>query len=387
MRRRTALVAALALGALSGLSGVGPAAAESLGVNWEGSFGDSRIVDGYEETGAELVVPVTFEYSGPPGSVISDVTLELIPLGGDCDRRTYTQALQDGDGPGTPGTTQPPPPTQPEPSPDEPAATANWTFRVDPRCNGIYDIEVVARADPAGALMPGDPGTESEPLRASAAAVSLAAPSPTGVSASARPDRKVDIRWSPPAEWSGGAPDDAIGYRVLRTAGDGEPVVIADDLTLSTTSVVDDTAASAAPGRYRYAVVAVRRDAGGNPLVSAPGTSILDIAPPPAASPAAATTARSTSHGGARVGRTGVPAQGTAPAPVIDDTFDPELDYSDLETGPEEAIVPDDASLFEVVSEDPVGTGLLVPGAVALCLAVWAGHLRHLARRATPTAR
>lgn len=387
MRLRTVVAAGLALGALSGVAGIGVAAAEPLGVNWEGRFSDARIVDGYEETGTELVVPVTFEYSGPPGSVISDITLELIPLGGSCDRRSYTQALQDGDGPGTPGTTQPPPPTQPEPSPDEAAATANWTFRVDPRCNGVYDIEVIARADPAGALMPGDPGTESEPLRASSVGLSLAAPSPSGVSAASRADRKVDIRWSTPDAWSGGAPDDAIGYRVLRAAGDGEPVVIADDLTLSTLSVVDDSAASAAPGRYRYAVVAIRRDAAGNPLVSAPGTSILDIAPPATAAPAAASTARSTNLGGARVGRARVPAPATVPAPVIDDTFEPELDYSELETGPEEAIVPDDASLFEVVSEDPVGAGLLVPGAVALCLAVWAGHLRHLARRATPTIR
>ncbi len=73
------------------------------------------------------------------------------------------------------------------------------------------------------------------------------------------------------------------------------------------------------------------------------------------------------------------------PTTEFDAGFDPELDYSDLdvEEGAAEAVPPADASLLDVAIDDPVGEGLLVPGAVALCLAVWAGHLRHLSRRAT----
>jgi hypothetical protein len=382
-RRATVVALAVAAGGSVAL----PAAAESLGVGWEGSFTDARLVDGYEATGAQLVVPVTFEYQGSPGSVITDLTLELQPISSECDALSYTQALQSGDGSGTPGPTSPTQP-QPEPDPSAASATATWTFRVDPRCNGVYDLQVVGRADPAGTLQPGDPGTESEPLQLSAVEVSLAAPSPTGVSATVRADRKVEVRWAPPSEWAGGAPPDAFGYRVVRAAGTGAPVTVADDLTLSTLSIVDDSAATAPPGRYRYAVIAMRKDASGDFVLSPPADTSLDIAPPPTAVPAASTTARPTNLGsGARVGSRPRVAAPAPPAPVIDDTFDPELDYSGLETGPEQAIVPDDANLFEVVTEDTVGAGLLVPGAIALCLAVWAGHLRHLARRAAPVAR
>lgn len=383
MSRRAA---AVALGVVAGAAVALPAVAEPLGVGWEGSFTDARLVDGYEATGAELVVPVTFEFRGGPGSVITDVTLDLTPTGGDCDSLSFTQALQSGDGAGAaPGPTSP---TPPPPSPDAASATATWTFRVDPRCNGVYDLEVVARADPAGSLEPGDPGTESQPLQLSGVEVSLAAPSPTGVNATVRGDRTVEVRWAPPSGWAGGAPPDAYGYRVVRAAGSGAPVTVADDLTLSTSSIVDDSAATAPPGRYRYAVIAMRKDASGNFLLSPPAETTLDVGPPPAAVPAASTAPRSTNlGGGVRVG-SGAGVAVTAPsAPTIPDTFETEIDYSDLESGPEQAIVPDDASLFEVVTEDPVGAGLLVPAAIALCLAVWAGHLRHLAHRATPGSR
>lgn len=378
---------AVALGAVAaGAAATAPAYAEPLGAGWEGEFTDSSIVDGYEATGAELVVPVAFEYSGPPGSVITDVTLRLVAVGGECPDLDFPQALGSGDGDGTAGTA----PTTPDSPPQEPttgpADSITWRFAVDPRCNGVYDLSVTARADPPGVLGPDD--TESQPLVVEDVEVSLSAPSPEGVVAEAGPDRKVTVRWQAPASWAGGPPRDAVGYRVQRASGAGEAVVVADDLKLDVTSIVDDALVGAPAGTHRYEVVAMRRNADGNPLLSAPGTTELALAAraPVAGAAAGPAVPRSSAGGGARVGTTGagVGQPAVAPATEFDPGFETELDYADPELGDEEAIVPDDAGLFEVVSEDPVGQGVLVPGAVALCLAVWAGHLRHLARRAAP---
>jgi hypothetical protein len=150
------------------------------------------------------------------------------------------------------------------------------------------------------------------------------------------------------------------------------------------TSIVDPELAAAPDGTYRYRVSATRWGAASTPVE---GSVVLATATTTTAPPAAAPGA---GGGGSNVGRVpvGRSASAAAPAaPVVteyDPGFDPELDYSELlEEGQEEAIPPADASLLDV-AEDPVGAGVLVPAAVALCLAVWAGHLRHLSRRAAP---
>lgn len=377
---------AVAFGAVAaGAAATVPAQAEPLGAGWEGEFTDPAIEDGYEATGAELVVPVAFEYTGPPGSVITDVTLELTSVDGECDDQAATQTLADGDGDGadTAPTTPGPPPSEPSTGPTD---SVSWRFAFDPGCNGVYDLIVTARADPPGVMGPDD--VQSNPLVAEDIEVSLAPPSPSGVAAELGADRKVTVRWQAPAAWADSPPTDAVGYRVLRVPAGGDPVVVADDLKLEVTSVVDEALVGAPAGRHRYEVIAIRRNADGNPLLSAPGTAEVDL---PGVTPVTAGGARPavprTSPGaGARVGTTGTGAgqPAVAAAPEFDPGFDTEIDYADTELGDEQARVPDDASLFEVVSEDPVGQGMLVPGAVALCLAVWAGHLRHLARRAAP---
>lgn len=381
---RTGQLAGIGVAAAALLAAAPAARAEDLGFGWEGRFTDDRIEDGYEATGPDLTIPVTFEYSGPPGSVITELTLELEPIADGCDGRSYTQPLDSGsyDDPPegtTPTTVAPTQPTNPERT-----ASVDWTFRVDPGCNGVYDIAVTGTADPPGSVEPGDPGTESGPLVVEGVRVSLTGEGPTGVTAEQDAGRLVTVRWHAPQSWSDGAPSDAIGFRVQRTASDGTPVVVADELAVGTTSLVDDDLVAAPAGSYRYHVVALRKGASGEPIASEAGETSVQLAPAPTPT-TAGVVARSGS--GARVGgtvRVGQPA--ISPPPEFDPGFDPELDYSDAELGDEQAVPPADAGRFEV-SEDPdLSASLLVPGAVALCLAVWAGHLRHLARRAAPPA-
>lgn len=360
--RRTAGATAAAAAVLVA---AGPAAAQ-LSVGWSGSW---TLEDGAEQTGEQLVVPVTFEYSG--AGVITDVTLELIPVDERCDSRAYTQHLADGDG--NVDMDVPSPAT---------GDRVEWTFSEDPGCNGVYDVRAFATVDPAGPVDPGAPGTESEPLTAEGVRVSLAPPSPTGVAASAAPDRVVTVRWSAPSAWSPSAPSDARGYRIERVGPDGAPVIVgevADDQT----SVTDDDLVAAPPGTYRYRVVALRAGATGSPVASAPGEGSVEIAAATAPTTTAARAASGARSGGSTAARSAGRAAVAPPTTEFDPGFSEELDYGDVELGPEEAVAPPDANLFEVVSEDPVGAGVLVPFAVALCLAVWAGHLRHLSRRAT----
>ena len=72
-----------------------------------------------------------------------------------------------------------------------------------------------------------------------------------------------------------------------------------------------------------------------------------------------------------------------SPPTTIDGGFAGELPYDDSEPGEEDPVLPDDelASLF---TDGAAGRGMAIPIATALVLAVWAFHLRFLARASRP---
>jgi hypothetical protein len=349
---------------------------------------------------------VMFDPGGP--SNITDITMNLNPRPGtDCPAASYSDDVGEGDGAGappppttapaeptTPSTETPttpttaPPTTAPPPETNEQAST---TFQVDPGCNGAYDLTAFATADPPGPAEPGDPGTESGSLEIEGVVLSLAASKPATVAAEMGSDRRVTVRWTPPPGWSDMR--DAIGYQVRRVASDGTSVTVADRVAPGATSVVDTAVATAPAGRYQYNVVALRADASGAPLSSQPAQASVDL---PGTDPGTGGTGGTgagtggTTTGGRSSGRTtplplpGLPT--VTPSTEYDPGFQQALDYSDVEVGEEQAVPPADAGLFDVSERTP-GTGLAVPSAVALCLVVWAGHLRHLARRAAPPVR
>jgi hypothetical protein len=179
--RRVAAAAVLGTGLAASLVWAPPAVAEPLGPGWEGSF-VAPFGDGFVATGEQLEVPVVFEYTGPPGSTVTDLTLQLLPRGGPCPMRTYTTPLDDPND-GAPPTTAP-----------EGAVTVSWTFRVDPVCNAVYDVRVTATANVSSVVDPARRGTTSGALVAEAVDVSLAPPSPR-----ASPPRPLPTAPSPSA--------------------------------------------------------------------------------------------------------------------------------------------------------------------------------------------
>lgn len=376
-RRRWLVAAAVGMGSLPlPVAWTTSAAAEPLGPGWEGTFVEP-FGDGVTASGERLEVPVVFEYSGPPGSTISELTLDLIPRTGDCDRVSYEQPLDDGG--------QPTSPTTPTTEPGEPV-TATWTFREDPGCNGVYDVSVTATATLPPVVGSEPTTTTSQPLVAEEVRVSLAAESPASVTADRAGDGVVTVRWEPPRSWAETPPVDALGYIVQRVGDDGAPVTIGNNLSLDERTVADDDLVQSPPGHYRYHVVALREGADGEVIRSKAGEAVLEIAPPPTTAPPA-TSGGGSSLGArprARVG--GVPPASSVqvPQPEVDLGFEEALDYGERELGEEQAVPPADAGLFDVTEEPVSGAGLLAPVAIGLCLAVWAGHLRHLARRASP---
>jgi hypothetical protein len=267
-----------------------------------------------------------------------------------------------------------PPPTTPA---DEFTDTANWNFAVEPGCNAIYDLAVYAEADPGGPAAPGDPGTVSDAVEVERLRVSLV-PRPASVEAVVGGDRRVTVRWTAPAAWTDadGAPDDATGFRVQRAGADRNFVTVGET-PATESSVVDDDLVGVAGGRYTYRVLAMRRGATGTPVASTAVEATVDLAP---AAPAT-TTAPTRGGGGGAVSRGGGVVL-APPTTEFDPGFQEQLPYEDdVELGAPDAVPPADIGIFE--EDGPIGSGILVPSAVALCLAVWAGHLRHLSHRAS----
>jgi hypothetical protein len=76
------------------------------------------------------------------------------------------------------------------------------------------------------------------------------------------------------------------------------------------------------------------------------------------------------------------PATQTLSPPTTADTgFEESLPY---EQGPNDAVLPGGESLASIDTHGQAGRGLVIPVATALVLAIWAVHLRMLARAARP---
>lgn len=294
-------------------------------------------------------------------------------------------------------------------------------------CNGTYRTIVSASANISGGTVTLD------------RTVVVAAPGPDvdGVSATAT-DGGVLVTWAAPA----GAPKDLRGYHVVRTDGGGTRVPLAT-LTAADTSFTDADPPASGPFTYE---VRTRRP-GANPadpadeVTSAGAASApLDLTPPggggdgggdgdggdggdggggSGGSGGAGGGSGGGGSGGAgggsgggsggtggsggssgrpggsapsfsspafRVPRVGTPSRNFFPPllapPAEPDTFEGLLPYEEREPGAEEAELPADLAALPV--EETIGRGLLIPFAAGLLMAVWALHLRYLARVARP---
>jgi hypothetical protein len=207
------------------------------------------------------------------------------------------------------------------------------------------------------------------------------------------------------------APPDFLGYRVERVSASGDTVTVAtiDDRTAS--SVVD--AEPPAEGGTTTYLVYGRRAAPGGEVGSAATATSTEVTPLPGGggdgdsdgtgsgptggdggSPSAGpgvTTAGGRSPsisggpGGVRAPRVGSPSRRLFPplaSPAVDAGFGETLPFEE-EPGEADPVLPDDELASNGFTE-AAGRGLVIPVATALLMAVWAFHLRYLARAARP---
>jgi hypothetical protein len=346
---------------------------------------------------------ITGTISAPfPTDTITDVDLTLTRVDADpnCPNLTATEHIRDGDGlsdeTGTDAdstttttaatsTTGPSTTTTSTTAPAGDVDRARFRFDVIPRCNGRYQLAVVGHSDRPGTL----PNDTSDPLPMgdptdpdNAVTVNLRPPDVTGVQLAANPNRSVAVVWEYPAGYST-PPADFVGYGIDYSYDNGTTWnngALTNDPTAHSATFTPKSTEPA--GNYQVRIRGVRKNANGTldpALVASGGATAIGTvavgAPPPP------TTARSSGSGGH--GSNGhVAPSGTAPSTTFDEGFDETLDYSDLEEGDAEADVPEDASSFlDFGSDSGTGQAILTPFAIALCLAVWAFHLRILARR------
>lgn len=274
-------------------------------------------------------------------------------------------------------------------------------------CNGLYTVRVDARSQY------GETAFLDQTI-----VVEMPAPTVTGVSATAD-GRSIDVSWD---DMRTVAPD-LSGYVVERRIGDSpfeEVAAPAADEQLYT-----DDALPAEGGEAAYRVRAIRPVPGGTvtsqssdeaatPFVAAPagsdgssgsggaggsggtGTGSGDGGTATGTGDAGTPGGDTTSGSGRRVSTPRVAFSGTFLPPLLrptplnvrptttttaDPGFEETLPY-DAEAGADDPVLPDE--MASTYTEDTPGRGMAIPVATALVLALWAVHLRLLARAARP---
>jgi hypothetical protein len=395
-----ALAAAAAHVARRG-SGAGPAAAGAL---WSM---EDVVVSGASPSG-QVTVSGSISYNGLFGQITEvRVTFTRVDEAAGCDDEvTGSQpAYEDNDL--LEGESEPEPPEDP-PGPRTREFAVPVSFAPAGVCNGDYTVEVVAVLDggPDAGAEPEIDDIESPPQEhvddegePVVSAVAAPAAPPRNVTATLATTRAVAVSWQPPEGYGSasgcattGPADrpDFAGYAVERSISGGAPTVVATITSTpgaanQATCYFDTVAADAPAGNYAYPVYALRDGPGGTTIRSHALSATVAVTPPAtttsttATAPVGPTPPTGRPSGTGRGGGGGGGASGTVPPVPDEGTFEETLDYP--EPGEEAAAIPDDADTFLDFVPSP-GPGILKPLAIAEVLAVWAFHLRYLARRA-----
>jgi hypothetical protein len=260
-------------------------------------------------------------------------------------------------------------------------------------CNGTYGVRIVANVF-------GD----ADPVLTTEVDVGVAPAPVLDVRAERAGPREVEVSWARPATM---APD-FLGFAVFRTSSDGE--VTGFDIDDREATLFTDIDPPAQGGPTTYQVVARRAApaAFGGEVTSSGGEALTPVEVEPASEddPDAGdgpTTTGGSSTGSGPGGTSGrpstvrirPPAVGTSsgrfpplrvtgPPTTLDTGFEQTLPFDEREEGGDDPVLPDD-ELASLLYEDEAGRGLAIPVATALVLAVWAFHLRYLARVSRPS--
>lgn len=267
-------------------------------------------------------------------------------------------------------------------------------------CNGSFSVRITV--DVVGMQRP------EEPVLTTVIDVAVPPLPVVGVVAERTGDREVVVSWAAPTD----RPPDFLGYTVIRTSAAGEATSFQIDDPAATAFADEDPPAEG--GEVRYQVVA-RRWAPSGEVTSTGGEAPTPVQVEPAPDdPPAADDDDAGSGGGASGGGSGAPggSRGGAasggsrvrqplvgrassgfipplltpsPPTTLDTGFSETLPFEEQEAGSQDPVLPDD-ELASALYEDEAGRGLAIPVATALVLAVWAFHLRYLAKASRPTA-
>jgi hypothetical protein len=288
--------------------------------------------------------------------------------------------------------------------------THRTTASLTTTCNGEYAVTVTAtRQARSCGILGCSPWASTSDVHTLSGTLAVRAPAPpvAGATATQGSGRSVVIGWTPAVD----APPDFLGYRVERVSASGDTVTIAtiDDRTAS--SVVDDEP-PAEGGTTTYHVYG-RRAAPGGEVGSAATSTSTEVTPlpgggggdgdgddggsdgdpdggspgggPGVTSPGGRSPSISGGPGSVRAPRVGSPSRRLFPplaSPAVDAGFEETLPF-EAEPGDADPVLPDD-ELASSGFTDVAGRGLVIPVATALLMAVWAFHLRYLARAARP---
>ena len=295
-------------------------------------------------------------------------------------------------------------------------------------CNGVYTVTATAHTTDNTFLSP-DSASLSRTL-----AVSMPAPTVTGITATSE-GRSITVLWDDMRS----AAKDLSGYIVERSISNGGYVEVATAGNHQVSFVDNDLPSDG--GQATYRVSSTRPSPAGTRVSAASNSTATPFtaapAPPPTAGDGDGTTPGSTppgdgttpgagttpgdgsvpddgatpaepgpdtgttggrpAGGSVRVPRLGItgaflppllrPSATVQPPTTIDDGFSDRLPYSDNESEPgeDDAVLPDD-ELASIFTDGAAGRGMAIPVATALVLAVWAFHLRFLARASRPHA-
>ena len=319
--------------------------------------------------------------------------------------------------------------SMPNPAASSGRTPASFATDLTFQCNGTYSVLATAHTTDDNAVVPHDSAARSGTV-----AVAMPAPTVTGVSASGD-GRSITVVWDP---MTSVAPD-LSGYVVERQI-DGGPFTEVASVAANETTFVDESLPAQA-GEATYRVISIRPSPEGTKVSAAANSEatpfVADPSAPTTSIPGDGTTGDGTTGDGTtgdgttpgagdgtgsggtgdgsapgttapnapgtggpsrpgigvrvpRLGLTGTflppllrPSASMSPPTTIDGGFSDRLPYDEVEPGEDDPVLPDD-ELASIFTDGEAGRGMAIPIATALVLAVWAFHLRFLARASRP---
>jgi hypothetical protein len=240
-----------------------------------------------------------------------------------------------------------------------------FDFEVTFPCNGVYDATATATLD--------DPLGQQDSIELKSINVAVPPQQPASFLATDTGNHTVELSWTGPND----SPPDLAGYRLSRRDATGATFGVLGTTTPSVFAFTDSNI-PATGGSYFYRIETMRTAPGGTQLASVPVTTgqalVVDATPG---------SVPGNSGGGGGGGST--PADGApATAPTGGDQHFDEttLAADEGEPGANDpvAALPGGDTIQRFAGHD--GAGLVKPFAAALDIAVWAGLLLFLTRRA-----